>query len=98
MPTAKGKLDLAIIRRVVRRHLNEVRFCYERILVKSPGLGGVVVTKFVIGKEGTVLSATADGVNPEVSSCIAGRIMTWEFPKPATGIVSVVFPFTLAPP
>ena len=44
----RGALDKEIIRRVIRRHLNELRFCYERELAKSPSLAGRVVVTFTL--------------------------------------------------
>src|SRR5690606_10423168 len=32
----KGSLDKDIIRRIVRRHVSEVRYCYEKLLVSEP--------------------------------------------------------------
>jgi hypothetical protein len=55
----RGQLDKEIIRRVVRRHLNEVRFCYESELQKHPGLQGRVVADFVIASNGLVIESTA---------------------------------------
>src|SRR5262245_25587055 len=46
--TVKGMLDKEIIRRIVRRHVNEVRYCYEQGLTKQPKLDGRLVTQFTI--------------------------------------------------
>ena len=97
VPTVEGKLEVEIIRRIVRRHLNELRFCYEKHLAANPNASGLVVAKFVIARDGTVASATAAGVHADVERCIAGRIRTWVFPKPADGEVTVSQPFTLSP-
>ena len=47
-PEVRGSLDKEIIRRIIRRHINEVKFCYERELVKSPNLMGRVMVQFTI--------------------------------------------------
>jgi hypothetical protein len=36
--------------------MNQIRYCYQRELTKNPELGGKVVVKFVIAKDGTVSS------------------------------------------
>src|SRR5205085_1929303 len=35
----RGSLDKEIIRRIIRRHINEVKYCYEQELTKKPDLG-----------------------------------------------------------
>src|SRR5205823_1928265 len=40
--TVRGSLDKEIIRRIVRRHMNEVKFCYEKELTTHPDLYGRV--------------------------------------------------------
>lgn len=98
-PTVKGALDPALIQKVVRRHLNQVRYCYERALAKTPDLSGKIVVSFVIGRDGGVASATAtEGMDPEVDACVVGRFRRMQFPEPSGGgIVSVSYPFVFAP-
>ena len=43
-----ARCDKELIRRVVRAHLNELRFCYERALQSRPTLAGRVVSRFLI--------------------------------------------------
>lgn len=98
-PTVSGGLAAEVIKRVVRRNVNQVRYCYEKALVNNPGLAGKVTVKFVIDREGKVVSATAaDNTvgDATVASCITNRFMSWTFPKPADGIVTVTYPFTFA--
>ena len=38
--SVRGTLDREIIRRTIRRHINEVRFCYEQELSTHRNLGG----------------------------------------------------------
>jgi hypothetical protein len=45
-----------------------------------------------------VATSNASGVDPEVSSCVAGVIKSIEFPKPkGGGGVQVNYPFTFRP-
>ena len=53
----RGTLDKEIIRRTVRRHLNEVKYCYEKALATRPSLAGRIVTQFTIAPTGRVLAA-----------------------------------------
>ena len=96
-----GSLDKTVIQAVIQRHLNQIRYCYQRELTKDPDLGGRVVIKFVVAKDGTVSSATVKSTtmyNDAVESCIAGRFMRFQFPEPAGGgIVIVSYPFVFTP-
>ena len=97
--TVKGSLDKEIIRRIIRRHLNEVKFCYERELMKKSDLYGRIMIQFTISGTGQVVASVVQNStmnNPEVEQCIAGAVRRWEFPKPqGGGIVIVSYPFVL---
>jgi outer membrane biosynthesis protein TonB len=102
-PTPKaevdGALDKDLIRRIVRAHIDEVRYCYNEGLEHDPELAGRVVVDFVIGSEGKVTRSTADSdMEGEVPECIAKAVNGWLFPRPADGEdVSVKYPFVLEP-
>ncbi|MCK6552533.1 AgmX/PglI C-terminal domain-containing protein, partial [Myxococcota bacterium] len=97
--TIMGSLDKEIIRRVIKEHLAQIRYCYEKELTRTPGLFGKVSTEFVISAQGTVQSAEVkkgDSTlnNDEVERCITSKIRTWVFPKPkGGGVVVVKYPF-----
>jgi hypothetical protein len=95
----RGSLDKEIIRRIIRRHINEVKFCYERELVKTPNLMGRVMVQFTIAGTGSVLASMVQSStmnNPPAEQCIAAAVRRWEFPKPqGGGIVVVTYPFVL---
>ncbi len=94
-----GTLAREVIRRVIRRHRNEVRFCYEQGLQSQPDLQGRVTTRFVISPTGTVttsLVAASTVRHPPTEQCIARAIRRWTFPSPDSGgVVSVTYPFVL---
>lgn len=99
--TVRGSLDKEIIRRIIRRHINEVKYCYEQELTRKPELGGRVQVQFTIGANGSVLasvlSASTMG-NPRVENCVVQAVRRWEFPKPlGGGIVIVTYPFNFTP-
>ena len=96
-PVIYGSLDKEIIRRVVRENANQIRYCYERELTRSPGLYGKITMKWVISGEGKVTKAFVGETqmkNANVENCLARRIRGWNFPKPkGGGIVVVTYPF-----
>jgi hypothetical protein len=95
----RGSLDKEIIRRIIRRHINEVKFCYERELVRTPGLLGRVMIQFTIAGTGQVVASLVQSStlnSMPVEQCIAQAVRRWEFPKPqGGGIVVVTYPFVL---
>jgi TonB family protein len=97
----RGNLDKEIIRRIVRRHVNEVRYCYEQALSAHPSLEGRLVVQFTIAPTGRVLAAvlsTSSLGAPAVEACVVTAVKRWEFPEPrGGGLVIVSYPFQLAP-
>ncbi|HXX30760.1 MAG TPA: adventurous gliding motility protein GltG [Myxococcaceae bacterium] len=101
-PEITGSIDRELIRRVVRSHLDQLRYCYDVQLTKNPKLSGKVAVKWVVSEQGTVSSSvvvqTTTG-NSELDTCVAGRVLTWVFPKPKGGGVAVVtYPFIFKEP
>lgn len=96
-----GSLDKEILRRIVRRHINEVRYCYEKELGTHPKLAGRVALKFVIDENGQVASSEIASTtlnNEGVESCLAAAARRWDFPKASGGGVVVVnYPFVFKP-
>jgi len=98
----KGSLSKEVIRRIVHRHINEVKFCYERQLATRPDLSGRVSVKFIISGTGAVQMAAVESStlgDPSVENCIASAVRRWTFPQPeGGGIVIVTYPFQLTAP
>lgn len=95
--TASGALSPEVIRRHIRQHTNAVRHCYEAELARRPDLSGRVAIRFVIGQDGTVVSAAvaeSSVESPSVGQCVAGAIRRIGFPPPGVGVVVVTYPFT----
>jgi hypothetical protein len=96
-PIILGALDKSIIDRIVKQHLPQIRYCYQKELNKNPKLFGKLVIKFVIAKDGTVSSASRKSStlkNPIVEQCVTARFRRMRFPKPkGGGIVIVSYPF-----
>ncbi len=92
-PEHAGYVDTAILRRLIRRELGQIRACYEQGLMGSPGLAGTVTVRFTISPTGAVSEASATGLTAPVATCVADRIKTIAFPRPREGIVMVTWPF-----
>jgi hypothetical protein len=66
-----GGLDKDLIRRVVRAHINEVRYCYNQGLAKDPNLKGRVAVQFQIGSTGKVPTAVVSETDVKDGSSAA---------------------------
>lgn len=95
----RGALDKEIIRRIIRRHINEVKYCYQKELMGNAKLSGRVMVQFMItgtGQVGTSKVQSSTVNNRKVEMCIAQAVRRWLFPKPkGGGIVIVSYPFVL---
>jgi TonB family protein len=95
----RGSLSKEVIRRVIQRHINEVRFCYEQELNQRPDLSGRVQIKFIISPSGAVQAANVENSSlgaARAEQCIAQAVRRWTFPAPdGGGIVIVSYPFVL---
>ena len=100
-PIVIGALDRSLIDAVIKQHMNAIKYCYQRELTKNPALGGKIVIKFTIAKDGTTSSASTKSTtmsNQAVEQCIEGRFMRMQFPQPkGGGIVIVSYPFMFSP-
>ncbi len=73
-PGAKidGSVDKEIIRRIIRRHINEAKWCYEQELAKKPDLAGRIMVQFTIAATGQVIASVLQNStmqNDRVESC-----------------------------
>ena len=96
-PVVLGALDPEIIRGIVREHADQIRYCYESELTRTPGISGEIIMKLVINGDGKVTQASTAETqmkSANVEGCLATKIKTWIFPKPkGGGIVIVNYPF-----
>jgi TonB family protein len=97
----RGSLDKEIIRRIVRRHVAEVKACYEPELGNQPELAGRIVVQWTIGATGQVVASDLQSStmgSPGVEACVVRAVRRWEFPKPlGGGVVTVSYPFDFTP-
>jgi hypothetical protein len=92
-----GGLTADEVGRIIRRHWNEIKYCYEKELSKDPNLAGKVGVYFQIGPIGDVVTANvreSDLKNTNVEECMLANVRRWKFPNPrGGGVVDVNYPF-----
>ena len=97
VPSIHGALDREIIRRIFRRHFNEVTYCYERELVARRTFSGRATFEFVISPQGQVLTCRLRRSTlrtRRAEDCLVAAVSRWEFPHPLAGdAVTVSYPF-----
>jgi hypothetical protein len=99
-PIILGSLDRSLIDAVIKRHMNQIRYCYQRELTTNPELAGKLKIKFYVAKDGSVSKAdiSTSTMNSAVDACVTGRFMRMKFPEPkGGGIVIVKYPFVFTP-
>jgi hypothetical protein len=93
----QGALSKEIIGKVIQRHWNEIKYCYETELNKNPELNGKVAMSFTIDGTGAVSQADVAETtmnNREVEGCIVKSVRRWTFPEPkGGGEVLVTYPW-----
>lgn len=86
-------MDPAVIRRLIRQRLAEVRRCYEEALTRDPKLQGKLVLRFAIETDGSVVDAGVEqGVDATVDDCVKAVFESMSFPRPKGGRVVVSYP------
>lgn len=92
----QGSYDRDALAKVINDHLNEIRSCYERALLRNPDIGaGKVQLEWTIAVDGTVGKVAAKVVtikSNEVVACLLETIKEIKFPKPTGGEVIVGYP------
>ena len=94
--------DKEVIRRVIRKHIGDVKRCYEKGLLRDPSLRGRVLVNFTILADGSVGAATvatgATLTDATVQTCITDAVKSWTFPTPrGGGILKIAYPFVFTP-
>ena len=92
-PRVTGALPAEVIRRIVRQRYGQLRACYTAGLSRNPNLQGQVTPRYVIAADGRVAqvkNAGSDLPDAGVIACVLKVYGGLTFPKPETGIVTVV--------
>ena len=99
--TMSDGLSRDVIGRIIQRHWNEIKYCYESELSKDPNLYGKVAVLFIIGGDGGVADAQITQStmgNQNVEGCMTNHIKRWKFPEPkGGGTVNVTYPWVFKP-
>lgn len=93
---AQGTIDKEAVAKVINSHLHEVSSCYERALLKTPGLAGKIVLEWQITTTGSVGFAKTKSSTMQsaaVESCILASLKTWRFPAAKGAGVVITYPF-----
>jgi hypothetical protein len=94
-----GRLPAHIIQRVVLSNQGRFRSCYEQGLLANPSLAGRINVRFLIGRDGRVMSALnagSDLPDPAVVHCVTRAFSSITFPAPESGVVTVQYPMQLS--
>jgi hypothetical protein len=96
----EGGLSKEEIQRVISRVMSQIRFCYERKVVRYPNLEGKLAMFWTITSSGDVAGAAAaqntftGPAAPAIEQCVQRIIALSKFPSPkGGGVVSVTYPF-----
>ena len=94
-PTIPAQINRDEVKRVIKRAMPGIKFCYEQGLRQNAALGGKIRVRFVIASNGSVASSSAiDGIDASVDSCVANKISQLSFPMPEGGnIAEITYPF-----
>lgn len=89
-------VDKKTIRTEVRRHLDQLRYCYSRQLQQQQTLAGKVALHFLIGRDGKIAEASVDGDldSEEVKRCMRDQVVQWQFHEQDSA-TQVNYPLTL---
>jgi len=99
--SVRGALDKQIVDRIVRRHINEVKYCYDLESTKKTNLAGRISVQLTIAATGQVIASVLQSStvgNVGVENCVVQAVRRWMFPHPpGGGLVIVSYPFSFQP-
>ncbi len=99
-PMISGDYEPEVLRRIIRRHLVAIEFCYQGQLVVMPTLGGTITLRFTISADGKIVGVAADSPPAlrVVAQCVQRQVSAIELPKPIAGVARVVYPIVFTAP
>ena len=95
-----GRIPADVIQRIVRMNFGRFMMCYQDGLKNNPSLTGRVSTRFIINRDGSVMSANdagSDMPDQKVTACIVSAFHSLSFPEPQGGVATVTYPLVLTP-
>lgn len=93
---AQGAIDKEAVAKAINSHLGEVSSCYERALLKEPGLAGKIILEWQITTAGVVGYAKTKSSTMKsaaVEACIINSLKGWKFPAAKGAGVVITYPF-----
>ena len=93
-----GRIDPAVLQRIVRQNFGKFKFCYEVVLKINPSLQGRVVVRFIINRDGSVANATgvSDVSEANFLPCIMRAFYGLSFPN-SDSVITVSYPIIFSP-
>ena len=94
--TISGRLDPSVVHRVVRTRKPRLEACYVQGLARMPEVRGRLTLRFVIGASGELSNVEVSDAGPfdaGMKACATSALSGLSFPKPASGLVTVQYPF-----
>jgi Ca-activated chloride channel family protein len=89
-----GGLAPSVVERIVRQRVGMMRNCYQSGLARDPWMAGRLLVRFVISREGRVISAVNGGDDlseKAVVNCVLGLLRATPFPEAESEFVTVSF-------
>ena len=78
----KGRMSKAQVGKTIRRHVNELTFCYEGLLRNQPKTQGALTLSFRVSPQGAVQDVAAvSGLRSQaLRACVLDAFGRWQFP------------------
>jgi outer membrane biosynthesis protein TonB len=71
-----------VVRIIMSKYKSGLERCHKELLKRDPSAGGKVTLEFTVAESGKATNAKVKGFDPEVETCIKGKVAGWLFPKP----------------
>lgn len=96
-----GAIDPDILRRILREHIPQFRYCYQQELGRNSKIKGIIDLNFMINGKGRVSKTSVDSKRGKFSkkgiNCVSGVLKMIKFPKPkGGGVVEVKQPLNFS--
>lgn len=86
------RADAQGVARAIRQNIGGIRSCYERAVRNNPSLSGRLRLEFSVGESGRARAVSAQGLSPEVASCVELAVARIVFPRAQCGEDRYEFP------
>ena len=97
-PEITGALARDRVERFFRLATPQLRYCYERVLVNEPGIGGSMVVRLAVASDGRVASSIVEGVHGDIDVCVVAMLDKLRLLPASDGAADVVVAIDLTRP